>query len=63
MGYRCEPPDDPLVEFAIDASMTALWFYLFWNFYHSGGMLIVSLMPTNLPLLNFNKCVLCRTRE
>nr|CAB3262456.1 uncharacterized protein LOC100179682 [Phallusia mammillata] len=40
MGYRCEPPDDPLVEFAIDGVMSFFWFWMFWHFYHSGGTLI-----------------------
>nr|XP_002125969.1 uncharacterized protein LOC100179682 [Ciona intestinalis] len=39
MGYRCMPPDDPLIEMACDVVLTVLWAYLYYNFYHSGGTL------------------------
>jgi len=36
VGYRCMPPDDPLIEMVVDTTMTLIWFWMFWNFYHSG---------------------------
>uniref|UniRef100_H2Z8S7 Uncharacterized protein n=1 Tax=Ciona savignyi TaxID=51511 RepID=H2Z8S7_CIOSA len=38
-GYRCMPPDDPVMEMACDVTLTLVWAYLYWNFYHSGGVL------------------------
>ena len=35
-GYRCMPPDDPLIEMVVDTTMTLIWAYVFWNFYHHG---------------------------
>jgi len=36
------PPPDAYAELCIDITMTFLWAYMFWSFYHSGGALVVS---------------------
>lgn len=34
LGYRCGPPDDPLVEAALDLMGGFLWFWILYHFYH-----------------------------
>ncbi|CAK8692607.1 unnamed protein product [Clavelina lepadiformis] len=40
IGYRCAPPDDPIIEFTLDAVGTLFWCYMFWMYYHNAGHLV-----------------------
>jgi len=43
IGYRCEPPEDPVLVFMANILSTLFWTLQFYFFYHRGPGMIVSL--------------------